>query len=79
MKQHDLLLLLCEVHPHVFIITISFKDKEVYVEANKTKWRKTLTYKRYMQYSPEYLAKEILDEYHQTRAGKEVLSNVRGA
>jgi len=63
MKQHDLLVLLCEVHPHVFTITISFKEEVVHISASKTSWIKTIPYKRYMKNSNEYLAKEILDEY----------------
>jgi len=71
MKQHDLLLLLCEVCPHVFAITVSFKEKAVTIQASKPTWSKTLSYEHYVKNSNEYLAKEILDDYsNATTAGK---------
>jgi len=74
MKQHDLLLLLCEKRPNVFVITISFKENAVHVTSSKPTWSKTIPYKRYMQYSVDYLAKEILDEFSNSTAGKETLA-----
>jgi len=74
MKQHDLLLLLCEKRPNVFVITISFKESAVHITSSKPTWCKTIPYDRYMKYSVNYLAKEILDEFSNSTAGKETLA-----
>ena len=77
MKQHDLLVLLCETHPSVFTITISFKERVVLIEADKPKWRKVIAYSVYKEEDLQKLSQEIKDEYGSARARKEVFANER--
>lgn len=64
MKQHDLLVLLCEAYPNVFVITISFADKLVYINAKNPSWEKVIPYASYVEASIDQLYTEILNEYN---------------
>ena len=77
MKQHDLLVLLCKTHPNVFTITISFKERVVFIDAGRMQWRKVIAYAVYKEEDLEKLSKEIIDEYGNARARKEVFANGR--
>lgn len=68
MKQHTLLKLLCDAYPNVFVITISFKEKKVFIDAAKPKWSKVYSYKDYTEKDVNLLSKEILNAFNKRTA-----------
>lgn len=68
MKQHTLLRLLCDAYPNVFIITISFKERKVFIESSNPKWSKVYSYKYYVEKDVNLLSEEILNAFEKRTA-----------